>query len=67
MKPIDARKLKMLEDELGSMTSDLALDQAIKAEQTAKDCGAFDPAFEYMKMQQFKLENFAYLLAMAGR
>jgi len=63
---IEEHKLSLILRETGSLaaqlTPDEALELAIQAEQTAKECGPFDPAFSYFSKTARNFETLAFLL-----
>lgn len=62
MSPLEQGKLVMYRVALGPMSTDMALAHAIDAEQTAKACGPYDPAFVRFKDDQRSFETYAELL-----
>lgn len=59
---LEAFKLEHYRKNFGHMSSANALQLALEAEQTARDCGPFDPAFTYFIDQQHRLEAYSQLL-----
>lgn len=48
-------------------SSSMALQMAIKAEQTMKDVGAFDPAFRFFAQHKIDFEEIAIILEKEGK
>ena len=60
---IAACRRAMYERELGPMTADSALNEALCYEAQAKACGPFDPAYAHFIERQRKFEAYAQALA----
>lgn len=63
MTEFERRKLLALRGQYpGFISAEEALELAINAEKMKRDCGPFDPAFEYFSREQQAMETFALLL-----
>ena len=63
MTDLERRKLRMLREQYpGFLTANEALELAIYAEQTKRDCGPGDPAWRRFSYEQHAMETMALLL-----
>jgi len=60
--PLEKRKLEMLREDFGPLSTEEAFNLALKAEEIKRQCGVGDPAFLHFAIEQQSLENLAVLL-----